>query len=437
MSSSPDINPDERDQMRHARGKFLAMATAYALGVFNDNFFRQATLLLAIAAGRPEFGGIAAALYSLPFVLFAAPAGWLADRFPKRRVVISAKTLEMLAVLCGAAGLLSGQWWLILSMVFIMGLQATIFSPALNGSIPDLYPPSYVTRANAVLKIGTTMAILAGVVAAGYVLNIKTSGPAGIGTGLWLAAAVILVASVVGLVTSLGVPRRAAAAPGTPLPWGGPVATVRHLVRLQQDRLLASVIWADGFVWFVGTLDLLFISVLGGKGGLDLGERMISNLTFAILIGIAAGGYASTRLAVGPRWQRVLVPAVLLHALFVLLLSGAALLPAAVRLWAMFPLLVLLGGAGGRLMIPCESFIQVRPAPNEKGAVIAAANFVVFCFIILAGVLQFGLARVLSPVACLAWVAAPSLPAALWLWLRLRSCADTPAAVVKHEEDGR
>jgi len=417
------VNPGDdtgmRLQIRQARGKFLAMAAAYALGVFNDNFFRQTTLLLAIDIRHPELGGVAAALFALPFVLFAAPAGWLADRFPKRNVVISAKVLELMAVLCGAAGILSGHWWLILSMVFIMGLQATIFSPSLNGSIPDLYPASYVVRANAFMKMATTAAILVGVVAAGYTLENKTPGPWQVRTGLLLAAAVILSASLVGLLTSLGVPRRPAAAPAKPFPWTGPADTIRQLMRIRLDGLLATVVWADGFIWFVGTLDVLIIPVLGQQQ-LGLGEGMVSNLVFAVLIGIALGGFLSTKVAVGERWHRVLLPAAVAHGVLVLLLTGAVGLAAPLRLWVMFPLLVLLGAAGGVFMIPCESFVQVRPQPGEKGAVIAAANFVAFCFIIAAGILQFAMTQLLSPRACLALVAVPSLPVAFWLRKSLR-----------------
>ena len=67
--------------IRKGRAKFIAMAVTYFLGVFNDNFFKQAALLLAIAAGLSKLQGDATLYFSLPFVLFSAYAGWLADRF--------------------------------------------------------------------------------------------------------------------------------------------------------------------------------------------------------------------------------------------------------------------------------------------------------------------------------------------------------------------
>jgi MFS family permease len=127
-----------RNPAQHAQAHFIAMAAAYALGVFNDNFFKQAALLIAIAIGRSWMQGWATVIFSLPFLIFAAQAGWLADRFPKRNIVISAKALELAAMICGAVGLCmqtSTLIPLVLIMLGVMGLQATILSPALNASI--------------------------------------------------------------------------------------------------------------------------------------------------------------------------------------------------------------------------------------------------------------------------------------------------------------
>ena len=82
-------------QIRRARGKFLAMAATYSLGVFNDNFFRQAAMLMAVALGKKELQGHAIVIFALPYLIFAAYAGWFADRFPKRNVVIWAKVARL------------------------------------------------------------------------------------------------------------------------------------------------------------------------------------------------------------------------------------------------------------------------------------------------------------------------------------------------------
>ena len=153
----------------HCRGRLL--------------LFRQATLLLAVSAGKVEFQQYAIMLFGLPYLLFAAPAGWLADRFSKRRIVIGAKALEVAAMICGAIGVCTNTWGLMFAMVGLMGLQSAIFSPSLSGSIPELYPPSYVTAANAKLRVATTGAILLGIGLAGIVLDVHGNRARGLAAG--------------------------------------------------------------------------------------------------------------------------------------------------------------------------------------------------------------------------------------------------------------
>ncbi len=416
-------DPALKAQIREARGKFAAMAGTYTLGVFNDNFFKQAAIFLLIDAGKGELRGIAALLLALPYVLFASYCGWLADRFPKRTIVIGAKALEVVAMVCGAVGVVTLNWWLIMAMVFLMGWQSAIFSPALNGSIPELYPASFVTTANARIKVATTVAILLGMVLAGYALDIKgqqdgqTTGITALAKSV-VAVAVVAVAAF-GLVVSLGVPKRPAASPKAAFPRAGPVDTLRQLIRIHKDSLLAKIVWADVFIWSAGALQLLIIDTLGTEQ-LGLGRRTTSNLKFAALVGIAVGGMLSARLAVGRRWYRVLVPACLGLSVLAVAMAGLPYLPDALQVPLLFALLSLAGVAVGMFMIPCESFIQVRAAPEEKGAVIAAANFAIFCGIIVSGLLVYAMDKVMKPTIFFASIALVSVPVAIWLHFALR-----------------
>lgn len=130
------------------RGQILAMGACYALGTFNDNFFKQAALLLAVKAGMHAFQGQATFLFALPFMLLC----WLADRFSKKTIIVCAKLLEVAAMLAGAYGMVTLHWgWL--GMVFCMGLNSTLFSPALNGAIPELFPVERIPGINALFKL--------------------------------------------------------------------------------------------------------------------------------------------------------------------------------------------------------------------------------------------------------------------------------------------
>ncbi len=372
----------EIEQIRRARAKFAAMAATYCLGAFNDNFFKQAACLIAIFAGRPRLQGEIVVVFSLPWLLLAAPAGWLADRFPKHRVVILAKALELAAMVCGAVGIVTGNWVLILGMMFLMALQSTIFSPALNGSIPELYPTWYVLRANAVMKMLTTAGVLAGVILAGVVLKYKA--PAwGVAVGQLTVAALVVGISLLGLAVSFGVNRRPAAHPGARFPWSGPIDTVRQLWRTRRDRLLAVTIAADAYVWFAALLQVLIVNQFGKAYGLD--EQQTSYLLIPELLGVVAGGALARYLASGSRWHRVLLPGMVALAAFTSLLAVLPKLPAPAQLPSAAGLLLCSGVAGGLLLVPLESFFQVRPAARDKGAVISAANFAAFFSMLLAG----------------------------------------------------
>ena len=385
------------------------MAASYSLGVFNDNFFKQAAMLIAVRASMGDLQGYMLILFTCPYILLSAPCGWLADRFPKRQIVIFAKGLEVAAMVCGAVGLLIGSWTMILAMVCAMGLQSAIFGPSLNGSIPELYPASYVTRANGVLKVFVTGAILIGVALAGVLLD-------------WRGRAAVAVAALtvagLGFLCSFGVLRRPAASLAARFPWMGPIDSIRDLIRMRTDRLLLTTISADMFIWFAGSLLIPIVNELG-ENYLRVSFTVTGGLVAAELGGIAIGGMLAGRLAKGRRWYRVLVPSSLVLAGMLACAAGAAYLPEGMRYGVILAALGGAGVAGGLFMIPCEAFIQVRPGADCRGKVIAASNFAVFVGIAVSGGLAIALNRLVTPFTSLAIIAAIAFIAAGVLWLVL------------------
>lgn len=407
-----------------ARRSFLAMAGAYTLGVFNDNFYKQAVLVLAVSIGRVELQGYAAALFTLPLVVLAAPAGWLADRFPKRRVVIGAKWLELAAMLFGAVGVCLGHWPLIFVMLVIMGSQATIFSPALNGYIPELYPESYVPKANAILRMLVTAAILSGIALAGVALDCPGVGWRNIPVGQWIVAGAVLGVAVVGLAISYGVPWRPAAAPATPFPWYGPLDSVRKLWTIRRDTLLATVILADVYIWSMGSLQVLMLNPLGIQQ-LGLSKTLTSALIAVELAGIAVGGVVSSRLIDRIPWRPVVLAASVVFTLLLLAMALVPFLPAPWQLPAVFWLIAGVGVAGGFFLIPVESLIQIRSAAGEKGTVWATTNFAVFFGVLLSAPLANLFNTVCRPTTGFGITGLLALAATAWFWRRFRRIAIT------------
>ena len=424
MNELPDKDSrNDAEILRHARGQFACIASSYGLGVFNDNFFKQAALVLFVAAGHNKMQGYALSVFTLPFILFAAPAGWCADRFAKCHVVMAAKWLELLAMLFGAVGICMGNSVLIFTMLFIMGFQATLFSPAMNGSLPDLYPERFVTRANGILRMLVTLAILGGVAVAGMMLDRK-GVLWGIDEGrLWVAATVVGVA-LIGVIVSYGVPHRPAANPTLKFPWYGPVHTIQELIATRKDPLLASTIFTNIFVWLVGSLGILIINPLG-INQFHMSKTLTSLLIVAQLVGLAFGGVISSRLVPIGRWYRVVWPLCLAMALIMAAMAGVPLMPESFQRPALFVLIFLLGSFGGGILIPMESFLQIRPAIERKGAVLSAVNFIVFIGILSSGLLSNYLNAFLQPTSAFGVMGLVSVLVSVVLYFLYRNQRET------------
>jgi acyl-[acyl-carrier-protein]-phospholipid O-acyltransferase/long-chain-fatty-acid--[acyl-carrier-protein] ligase len=367
-----------QQEIKQARSRFVAMAVTYFLGVFNDNFFKQAVLLLAVGAGMSGLQGRATELFSLPFILFSAWGGWLADRFTKKRVVIGVKFLELAAMLIGAYGILTLNWNCVLSMVFLMGLQSTLFGPALNGSIPELYPAEYVTTANSVLKLVTTVAILLGMALAGFALDLQLGRIiAEFPFGSLVVAVSVAAIALLGVLASFGVYSRPATGGKIPFPWTGPLQSIRELSALRTDRLLLLAVCCDSFFYFISLLAVLVINTLGLQQ-LSLSKSATSILSVSLMVGVCIGAFTASRLTTDKRWTHVLGPGALGMGICLatagLLVQGMSLVP----FWLLLTLLTGAGFFGGLFLIPVTSFIQIRPVIDSKGRTIAASNFLAF-----------------------------------------------------------
>ena len=396
------------------------MAATYGLGVFNDSLFRQAVMLLALHMGMKENQGTVMTVFTLPYILFAWFAGWLGDRFSKRHVVIGSKLLELLAMVCGAVGICRGDWPLVMAMVFVMALQSCLFGPALNGSIPELYPAAFVPKANARLKVVTTAMILLGVsissLAMDYTSETWWSVPAGRVVVGFAAVGIALL----GVFTSFGVPRRPAAAPHAKLPWRGPVDTVLQVAAIHKDSLLAVTMYANAFIWTIGALFIPLVNVMATEQ-FGYSDRMAGLLLAAEVVGLAVGGLIGGRIARSRSWTLIMPVGLMGVALLMMLMAAVPVLPGAGPVLAAFALLGLIGIVGGMVLVPSASFVQVRPAPERKGTVLASVNFVTFCGIALSGQVANVLNANMQPTRGFGTAGVVAFLVGLWLCWALRA----------------
>lgn len=377
----------------------FSLGTSYVLGTFNDNFYKQAALLLAVKAGHTAFQSQATFFFALPFVLFSAAAGWLADRYAKKHIVIGAKLLEVVAMSIGAWGIIMLDWNWMLAMIFCMGLNSTLFSPALNGSIPELFPEQQVPRVNALFKLSTTVSILLGIVLAGVGLDQQwwaSDWP----FGRCLVAAGALGAALLGLISTLWITFRPGAGSEAPFPKTALLDSARYLRELWVDKALFVVLCAESFFYFISTLLLLEINRLGIVQ-MELSFTMTSVLSVALMTGICVGSLLAAR-GTPQSWRTLMVPALGGIGLLLALVCLVPLLPQAFQVPALFLVYALAGTCGGLYLIPLTSFLQVRPAPTSKGKVLGLSNCLTFSGILAAGQLYLLLAPLRPSVGHLA-----------------------------------
>jgi acyl-[acyl-carrier-protein]-phospholipid O-acyltransferase / long-chain-fatty-acid--[acyl-carrier-protein] ligase len=352
------------------------------LNAFNDNVYKLVVSLLAVLvttdkATSGTYLSLAGFIFIAPFLLFSAYAGQLADKFEKRTVVILTKAIEIVAMTLALFALVSGSIEWMLAVLFFTATQAAFFSPAKYGIVPELVEEKHLARANGLLEMSTFIAIILGTVAGTALVAVWKQEPAFIGI-------VLIAIAMLGTLTSLRIARTPAPATRRPFSWNLFGDVLVGVKRLTTDRVLALTVVGTTFFWFLGAL-FQMILLLFGKEALHCTETQIGLLLMSLAIGIGVGSMAAGRLS-GDKIEPGLVPigaAGMAIAASVLAFVVHSLVPALVALAA-------LGLMGGLFIVPLNAILQHRPTHEEKGRLLATANFVNTLGIMLAsGIVWF------------------------------------------------
>jgi len=402
------------------------MGLAYALGTFNDHFFRSAFLLLAVTYDQNNLQDASALLFFLPFALFSAWTGWLADHLPKKSIIVCSKTLELAAMGLGLLSMHAMHWNGMMAAICIMGLQSALFSPALNGSIPEIVPVETVPKVNALFKLAAISALLLGIALAGLLEAMIPEEIHGHGRlPVGLAAMLASLASLAAAIAMRHTPRPQGAP--RPFPLFGPVDSLRQTLNCRiEDRPLFLALAGESVFYAISAFAVLCIHGLATQQT-DLSHTSAGLLSVSLLAGVCAGSLRAGKREAAS-WRRTLLPAGCGMAVGLLLASAAPLLPGT---WPPFFFLLAVsactGFCGGLYFIPLTSFIQISPASTDKGKILGISNFAAFSGIIIAGLL-FNLGEGLSPAKLLAACALCLFCFLAWAAKTLRELPDASLA---------
>jgi len=157
---------------------FKAFLSTQFLGAFNDNAFKLTILFVArnVLKDSSSFITLANALFTLPFIVFSAYAGYVADRVSKKTMMVWIKVAEIVIMFLGGIALFSGNLHAMVFVLFLMATQSALFGPAKYGILPEILPDEELSRANGRLQLWTFMAIIAGTAVGGPLFNFFNEG---------------------------------------------------------------------------------------------------------------------------------------------------------------------------------------------------------------------------------------------------------------------
>ena len=384
--------------------RFLPFFLTQLLGAFNDNVFKQALVLailfkLGTTADVSLLVNLCALLFILPFFLFSALGGQCGEKFEKAWLIRRIKFAEILIMLVGALGMWLGNLPLLLVVLFCMGTQSALFGPVKYSILPQQLRPDELVGGNALVEMGTFLAILGGTIAAGVLMGY-------LDYALWVSVAVVGLATV-GFLASRAIPLSAAALPSLRLDWNLLRQSLQIMrLGLGQQRAVSRAMIGNSWFWFLGAVYLTQIPAFA-RDWLKGDEGVVTLILAVFSIGIALGSMLCERLS-RHRVELGLVPlgSSGLTLFGVLLWWHAGGVPAAeaVRDWSMLLAephawwvlidILGLGTFGGLYIVPLYALIQSRTALEERSRVVAANNILNALFMVISAIFSIALLTV-------------------------------------------
>ncbi|MCY1503761.1 Lysophospholipid transporter LplT [compost metagenome] len=378
--------------------RFLPFFVTQLLGAFNDNIFKQSLILailykLAISGDKSIFTNLCALLFILPFFLFSALGGQFGEKFAKDALIRAIKLAEVAIMAVGALGFFFDSLPLLFLALFAMGTHSALFGPVKYSILPQVLREDELVGGNALVEMGTFLAILAGTISAGVMMSAERYEPV-------VACAIVLTACL-GYLASRNIPRAAAALPELALDWNIFRQSWRIMrLGLGQRPSVSRSLVGNSWFWFLGAVYLTQIPAYS-KELLHGDESVVTLILTVFSVGIALGSMLCERLS-GGKVEIGLVPFGSIGlTLFGLLLwwhsggfpQGAAphdwlALLGHGQAWLILGDILGIGLFGGFYIVPLYALIQARTAENERARVIAANNILNALFMVVSAIVS-------------------------------------------------
>ena len=382
--------------------RFAPFFVTQFLGALNDNIFRNGLVILVTFQGvlvagmnESELANVAGALFILPFFLFSATAGQLADKYEKSMLMRRIKLLEIALMVIAAIAFASQSFVTLLFVLFLMGCQSTLFGPVKYAYLPQQLETDELIGGNALVEAGTYIAIILGLIVGGIAVAVNS------GSQILIGGCLVAVA-VAGYLASRKVPQTRAVDPDLTVSLNAWSETWRIVGFARERRDVFLAILGISWFWFFGSamtlqLPAYTLVILNGN------ESITTALLVAFAVGVGLGSLLCERMS-GHRIELGLVPfgsiglsvfAIDLYfaqpvAAMESVSSIAEFIARPGSLRVLMDVL-LLGAFGGFYSVPLYALIQQRSERSHLSRIIAANNIINAIFMVIASLLSIAL----------------------------------------------
>ncbi|UNU73516.1 MFS transporter [Moraxella nasovis] len=367
--------------------RFSAMFFTQFLGAFNDNVFKQALILVLTYTAAAKLNvavsllnNLAALLFILPYFLFSAIAGQVADKYEKSRLTQAIKLLEIIIMVLAAIGFVFEWYWLLFIALFLMGTHSAFFGPIKYAYLPQVMRKDELVGANGLFQTGTSLAILTGMMMAGMLTQLKNPT-------LWLIISTISIA-ILGFIASKYLPKTPPNAPDICIDYHLLRPTISLVKYLYGLPLLFFIILGNSWFWFYGATFLTQTPEFS-KTILHGNESVVILLLTLFSVGTAIGSLLCKTLAKNQISLKLLPIGITGLSIFAIDLYFSLNALNAIQpqnAYSIYEILhmdgflsvcralFLLGFFGGIYIVPLYSFMQTYAPARHRSRIIGANN---------------------------------------------------------------
>lgn len=357
------------------------------LGAMNDNIFKLLIIYFFIQLEGIENSPIilasTGAVFVLPFLLFSSSAGLLADRYSKSRIIVATKILELVIMLLGLAAFLYASKWGSYCILFLLAVQAALFSPSKYGIIPEMVPPEKISKSNGAMTSCTYLAIILGTFLASFILDITNRN-------FTIAASFCIVVSILGVFTSLFIEYTNPSGSRKELNVHFISEIYKTLKSVRKEPSLLAAILGSAFFLFLAAYVQLNVIPFAVQS-LNLTDVQGGYLFLLTAIGIGTGSIIAGKLS-GTTVELALPPLAALGITICFFLLNAF----STDLWVCIPLVITIGLFGGIYLIPLDSYVQIASPKQIIGQAVAASTFLSFFGVLCASGLLYLVSQILG-----------------------------------------